>query len=291
LRHLLPILSSSFVHPTTGNVIPKVLTDFDFFLPFRRHAPSLANAQRVIYSKLDYFTRNDGIAFFNVLAFRGVFFGSHFARSAHYRWFDSMDDWETFRIMEKDEANKHGGDDTYYINKTCYGQSQKGHELKLLSSYWKLRLEWNGIFNNPSKLSVEKVYFWLMKSVASKEDPSKKVKLFHNIGSLTALLICGDLVEAGILLMPSIQEWAGLIHRLGKGAKAGMEMFGLTRKDGSKEEVRDAFASLDLALQSELRTDEKETMGYNVIMLEHALCKIKRLTTRGISKDTILSEI
>lgn len=291
MRHLLPILSPSFVRPTTGKIIRKVLTDFDFFLPFRRHAPSLANAQHVIYSKLDYFAQDDGIAFFNVLAFRGVFFGSHFAQSARYCWFESMENWETFRIMEKDEANKHGGDDTYYINKTCYGQSQKGRDLKLLSSYWKLRLEWNSIFHKPAKPSVEVVYLWLMKSVASKDDPAKKVKLFPNIGSLTALLICGDLVEAGILLMPSIQEWAGLIHRLGKGAKAGMEMFGLTQKDSSKEEVCNAFASLDLALQRELGTEEKERMGYNIIMLEHALCKIKRLTARSISKDTILSEI
>ena len=63
--------------------------------------------------------------------------------------------------------------------------------------------------------------------IKSKEDPAKKFKLFINVGSITALLICRDTVEAGILLMPSIQEWAGLIHKLEKGAKAGMKMFGL----------------------------------------------------------------
>lgn len=291
MRHLLPILSPSFVHPTTGKVIPKVLTNFDFFLPFRQHAPSLTNARRVIYSKLHCFSQNDGIAFFNVLAFRGVFFGSDFARSAHYRWFDSIEDWETFRVMEKEEAKKHGGDDSYYVNKSCYGQSQTGRDLTLLSSYWKLRLEWNNIFNKDAKPFVEDVYLLLMKLVTSKDEPSKKVKLFRNIGSLTALLICGDLVESGILLMPSVQEWAGLIHKLGMGAKAGMELFGLTPKGSTKEEVCNAFMSLDLALQNELRPDEKERMGYNIVMLEHALCKIKRLTARGISKDILLSEI
>ena len=179
----------------------------------------------------------------------------------------------------------------YYINKTCYGQSQKGHELTLLSSYWKLQLEWNRIYNKSTKPSVEKFYLWLLKSVASLEDPIKKVKLFDNIGLLMAFLICGNLVEAGILSMPSIQEWAGLIHRLGKGAKAGMEMFGLMQKDRNKEEVCNAFMSLDLSLQHELQMDEKDRMGYNIIMLEHVLCKIKQLTTQGISKDTILSEI
>jgi len=245
----------------------------------------------VIYAKLDYFTRDDGIAFFNVLAFRGVFFGSDFAQSVHYRWFNSIEDWETFRATGKEEANRYGGDNSYYVNKTCYGQSQKGRDLKLLSSYWNLRLEWNDMFNNQAKPSVEEVFNWLKKSVPSEKDSTKKVKLFPNIGSLTALLICGDLVEAGILSMPSIEDWSGIIYRLGKGAKAGMAMFGLTRKNSSKTEVCDAFALLDRTLQRELRTDEKDSMGYNIIMLEHALCKIKRLTARSVSKDTILSEI
>lgn len=291
LRHILPVLSPSFLPPTTGKVVPKVVTDLDFFLPFRQHGPSLANARRVIYSKIDHFSKDDGVAFFNVLAFRGVFFGSHFARSAHYRWFDSLQDWELFRAAGKGEASQYGGDDTYYVNKMCYGQPQATRELKLLSSYWNRRLEWNSLFKNSAMPSVEELFDWLMKSAASNENPTKKVKVFRNIGSLTALLICGDLIEAGILPMPSIEDWSGLIHRLGKGAKAGMEMFGLIRKDGSKEEVREAFASLDLALRRKLRTDEKETMGYNIIMLEHTLCKIKRLTAQNVSKDTILSEI
>ena len=101
----------------------------------------------------------------------------------------------------------------------------------------------------------------------------------------------GDLIEADILSMPTAHEWGGLIYALRMGANDAMEMLGLIRKKASKEEVSKAFASLDLALQQELTEEEKAAMNYNVIMLEHALCKIKQLTARGIVMKKILQEI
>jgi len=80
LCHLLPILSPSFVPPTTGKIMKKVLSELDFFLPFHQHAPSLANARREIYADIGQFPGEDGVGLFNVLAFRGVFFGSPFAQ-------------------------------------------------------------------------------------------------------------------------------------------------------------------------------------------------------------------
>ena len=78
--------------PTTENVITKVCSNLDSYLPFRQHAPSLANARRVIYADVNQLASDDGVGFFNVLAFRGVFFGSPFATSDHCQWFNSLDD-------------------------------------------------------------------------------------------------------------------------------------------------------------------------------------------------------
>ena len=115
--------------------------------------------------------------------------------------------------------------------------------------------------------------------------------MFRNIGSLSALLICGDLVEAGLVPMPSSRELAELIFKVGKGAKEGMAMLGLVKNGANREELGNAFESLDLALELKLTEEEKKAMGYNVIMLEHALCKFKRLTSRGIPLRLLLSEI
>ena len=277
LRYLLPILSPGFVIPANDQVITKVCHNLDFYLPFRQHAPSLANARLLIYADLDRLASDDGVGFFNILAFRGVFFGSPFAKSDRYRWFYSLDDWKTFRDT-REEANKYKGED-YYVKKNCYGRTQRGRELSLLSSYWEQRLLWNDIFNKQKKPSVGKVFRWLTSRRPSddKTEASTNGTLFANIGTLTALLICGDLVEAGILPMPSKSDWAKLIFKLKMGSKEGMEISGLVRDNYSMEDFCAAFSSLDTALQAELSDDEKEDMGYNIIMLEHALCKIKRV--------------
>ena len=223
---------------------------------------------------VDQLTREDGVGFFNVLAFRGVFFGSPFAQSDRYRWFNSLDDWEHFQDTGKEEAKKHK-DDEYYVKKTCYGQAQAGRKLSLLTSYWERRGTWKDMFNKPENLTVLKVFRWLTSRIT--EEKNNSSKLFSNIGGLTALLICGDLVEAGILPMPSASDWAKSISKIGKGSKEGMKLCGFVEESYSEDEFCAAFTSLDEALQRELKEEEKKDMGYNIIMLEHALCKIKRL--------------
>jgi hypothetical protein len=275
LRRLLPVLSPSFSPPRDDKLLTKVFRNRDYYLPFRQHAPSLANARREIYADLDRLEYDDGVGFFNILAFRGVFFGSPFAQSTRYRWFNSLDDWEHFQDTESEEANKYEGEE-YYVKKNCYGQSQTNRKLSLLSSYWDQRLLWNDMFNKPDKPTVTQVFRWLTSRFT--DDRTKKTStLFLNIGELTALLICGDIVEAGILPMPSANEWAKSVDKMGKGSKDGMVTSGLVSKGCSKEDFCAAFESLDRALQFELREEEKEAMGYNIIMLEHALCKIKRI--------------
>jgi len=266
-------------------VITKTRSDLDFFLPFRRHAPSLANAQREIYADLDRLTSSTGVGLFNVLAFRGVFFGSPFAQSDRFQWFDRFEDWVRFTIDEKKEATKDGrNEEKYYVKRNCYGRTQKDRSTKLLKGYWNQRELWNDMFNRPTPPTAEEVYRWLIASDAGETR-------FRNIGSLTALLICGDLIEAGVVPTPSPREFGELIFKVGKGAKDGMAKFGLVKKGADGEEICEAFVSLDLALQRELTEEEKEAMGYNIIMLEHTLCKIKRLTSRGVSMRSILLDI
>ena len=56
-----------------------------------------------------------------------------------------------------------------------------------------------------------------------------------------------------------------------------MEKCGLVREGCERDEFCRAFALLEKVLQTELSEEEKDAMGYNVIMLEHALCKIKQI--------------
>lgn len=289
LLHLLPLLSSSFVPPRNKKVLTVVFKDPDYYLPFRQHAPSLANARQEIYADVERLSSNNGVGFFNILAFRGVFFGSPFAKSDRYRWFNSLADWLRFKKTEIGEETKHKGE-KYYVKKNCYGQAQITRELSLLSLYWDQRLQWNDMFNQTEKPSVSRVFKWLT-SRQTDIQTKKTTTRFRNIGDLTALLICGDIVEAGILPMPSASEWADSIYKMAKGSRTGMETCGLVEKDCSQQQFCAAFVSLDQALQTKLTDEEKESMGYNIIMLEHALCKINRIKKAQITETEFYSEI
>ena len=275
LRRLLPILSPSFVAPPNNDILIRVSSKLDYYLPFRQHAPSLSNARQHIYADIDRLKGNDGVGFFNILAFRGVFFGSPFSQSNRFRWFDSLADWEHFRATGDEEEDGYNNEE-YYVKKNCYGQTQTTRELSLLSSYWENRLRWNDMFNQQEKPSVTRVFRWLTSAKINKET-RKSTTLFPNIGQLTALLICGDLIEAGVLDMPSASDWAESIDKMGKGSKEGMVACGLVGPDCDRDGFCKAFVSLDNALQAELTKEEKDRMGYNIVMLEHALCKIKRI--------------
>lgn len=105
---------------------------------------------------------------------------------------------------------------------------------------------------------------------------------FHQIGPLTRLLIAGDLVYAGIIAAPTVEEMGGLVASTSKGALQGLIELNLLRPmekgDGSyPDKVIHAFTSLYHNLKESLTSEEWKRMGMDVLVLEHSLCKFKRL--------------
>jgi hypothetical protein len=98
---------------------------------------------------------------------------------------------------------------------------------------------------------------------------------------LTALLICGDLVEAGVLEMPSVKAWAGLIFRVGKGAAEGLIRLNMLTEKYTEAELYQAFNGLNTFVEANISDADHMMMGYNIIMLEHGLCKFSRVTKRS----------
>ena len=76
------------------------------------------------------------------------------------------------------------------------------------------------VFNGTTKPTSEEVYYWLIST-------DNGISRFHNIGSLSSLLICGDLIEAGLVIMPTSRELGKLVFKVGKGLKDGMTKIGL----------------------------------------------------------------
>ena len=105
--------------------------------------------------------------------------------------------------------------------------------------------------------------------------------MFPNIGSLTALLVCGDLIELKILDMPPIEDWAKLIYDVQKGATTGLQSLALLGATFTPEEVVNAFTQLNAFLIQNLSEEDMELMGYDMVMLEHGLCKFTRILTKA----------
>lgn len=263
----------------------------DFLLPFRQKAPTIDRALNTIYSDPGRLFTSEG--FWNILTFRGMTYGSLYAKN-DLEWFDSYPEWdeyytasdkfvEVIKKKKKEDKEKQKGKEKpkvvkkkekepYFVNMCAYGVSNKRRSIENASLYWAACDCWSDFIENQP--NVEEVYKFLTRSRAGR-------KVFQNIGDLTALLICGDLVEVGILQMPLIEEWAGLIYDVKKGATLGLQCLGLLGETFSKEEVIDAFKSLDTFLFETLSDEDQELMGYNIIMLEHSLCKFTRILPRS----------
>jgi hypothetical protein len=122
------------------------------------------------------------------------------------------------------------------------------------------------------------VEFSMAQSLLVKMDAISMIWMTGKHLALTAILIIGDLIYAGILPMPSPLDWGKFIEKVSKGALDGMIMLGLIDEDTT---VPQAFADLYDFVNGVLTPEEKSAMTYDVLMSEHSLCKYKHLYSRG----------
>jgi len=76
--------------------------------------------------------------------------------------------------------------------------------------------------------------------------------------------------------MPSPEEWGMLVVAVNKGAKKGLWDLKLINTNTPDHTIVQEFKALDDFLLANLTQEQKEVMHYNVIMLEHGLCKQPR---------------
>lgn len=269
LQNLKPLLIEGFAtHTASDNRTRRlVATRPDFLLPFRQKAPTIEKALNTIYSDPDRLLTPEGL--WNILSFRGATYGSLYAKY-DLEWFNSYSEWDEY--YQTSTKTKNDQKEQYFVNICAYGFNNKHRTIKNISQYWTERGRWTSFIQSRPKIEE---MFKFLNQVHKKEHGGKKV--FQNIGSLTALLVCGDLVEVGILEMPSIEEWASLIYKVGKGATRGLQCLALLGDTFTKDQVINAFKELDTFLQEKLSNEDREVMGYSIIMLEHSLCKFTRI--------------
>jgi hypothetical protein len=249
---------------STDRMLKKIAGCPDFFLPFRSLAPTILKARQTILSDPNRLSTREGL--FNLIAFRGVFYGSQFARE-DLRWFNSYEEWQEFKTNSIMDEN-------YFVNKMAYGQVQKHRQTNNLKTYWDNTGNWEQFLHNNPNSEVLSLHDFFVAN-------------FHNIGDLSAMLIIGDLLESGFLPMVDAQVMGKLVAKVGRGAKDGLECLGLIDRYSDEKTVVDAFVELDEHAMDAINQEKKSTMVYNIITLEHGLCKYKRLHGMNRKKSTM----
>lgn len=118
-------------------------------------------------------------------------------------------------------------------------------------------------------------------------------------GGLTAYLFVADMVYAGVVEMPTADEVASTVWKLGFGGYAGLVELGLVLKKakGQAKSQRptciDRFTRLYDHVYDALG-DMTEILPFDPICLEHTLCKVKRFSDKGwldFAKEDVEREV
>ena len=294
-----------------------VAAQLDYFLPFHQCAPTMKRAVEVLYSDHDRLLTSQGFA--NVLAFRGIFYGSDFAQSDDFRYFNNKEEWDDFytekegvlgteekedavkrrekkkkqkagtapkrpksaKQLKLEENRRKGATEDYFRDMGIYGTSNVRRSTSLFDEYWETSTSehWKGSKTVPweafiqTEPSPRELYDWL--TVEGR---------FPNIGDLTALLIVGDLIEAGVIGVSSPDEWGLLVVAVNKGAKKGLTELGLINTNSPPRTIVQEFKALNNFLLQKLTQEQKDIMHYNIVMLEHGLCKHPRFVKIPVKK-------
>ena len=100
-------------------------------------------------------------------------------------------------------------------------------------------------------------------------------------GPLTAFLLAGNLSYTNQVAAPTPMEVGHAIAKLGLGSLAGLiALKQMPARGCSPTQIAEAFVDVFKMLDDNLDKEEKNIMGFDVLMVEHLLCKYQRLMKR-----------
>ncbi|KAL0570957.1 hypothetical protein V5O48_010997 [Marasmius crinis-equi] len=246
-----------------GAFISRVKQNVDKLLPFR----DLARSRSLILADNGPFSPNmlrtrEGM--FSALMFRGLLFNTKYlADPRNPCVFRNLTDWNI--AMERARSNVDDIQESYFCDKNAYGSCAKDRVLDNATAYWKAS-------NNPELNS------WLLG-----EETFTFERLFSHLqrpefpafGKLTSFLLAADYATAGAVPMPSAHEVGCVIYKVGLGSLQGMKRMGFPCDDA--DGTGDGFAFVYDHFRKRIDLDRQDQMGFNVFMMEHCLCKDRRL--------------
>ncbi|KAI0676636.1 hypothetical protein C8Q78DRAFT_1073420 [Trametes maxima] len=260
LRELLPLLSSP---------LPAQLSPLQ-----HKHAPEIQNAfsdKGILHP-----TRiNEPGVIASLWLLCGIFYRTRFSSEhADSLLFRNYDHWqETYKRICADPqiAAFNQDKDHYFCNARAYGQATT-RSTENAQAYFEGEPAWLEMFKSKEpgwRMPYIEAYRFMQRVQRGR-------KILPQLGPLTGMLITADLVYAGKVAMPSVEEMGEMVHLLDRGASACLRFFRLLDKSSNKETVQFVFTSLYDKVYASFTEAERSAMTFDPIMFEHCLCKYQR---------------
>lgn len=264
-----------------------VYKNADKLLPFRERAPS----REIMLGDISPFSPSlvrTRKGLFSAALWRGITYNAPFSHETS-PVFDDLVDWNN-RLISK--ANRPAELDilerSYFCDMSAYGHLNAGRKVELAEQYWadSESAEWTSMLAADS-ISFMDCYRFFTGSGTPR---------FLHIGPLAGYLITADYVYAGLVEKPSVEEMGEIIWKLNKGGVKGLSKLGVyvpaeaeqgVRREG-KEECKQAFECIYSYLSIHLSKEKQLRMGFDVIMVEHLLCKYHRAVSQKLFEAKII---
>lgn len=249
----------------------EVHSDKDFFLPFREFAPSRILIRDHENSPFSQHNLHNEHGLFSALIFRGITQSSE-ALIAGNVLFRTCDAFMELRIHYTESE---------IAKTTALSKTPNSHRsTDIAPALWNAVVARQETFFSYEYPHTFMNAFNFFRSFRLPKQ-TRRFK-FHGFGPLTAYLITADYAYTELVASPTVEEMAEILCIINRGGLKGLKLLGLLPGNGKPDiqVTTDALRRLyDYLLEGLTRT-ERETMRFDLIMVEHSLCKLSRLNTK-----------
>jgi hypothetical protein len=245
-----------------------LLSKPDSRLPFREKAPSRIRIRAGNTSPYNETTIRTDAGIFSAIIYRGITYNTPFSQHSDApTLFEDFSDWER-KIREfKHQHPAASATKNFFCRPNAYGgQSITGRSVETARAFWEgvKALDWPE--QTQRLMNFEECY-----------DLFRKAK-FPTMGVLCCYLLTCDLHYAGICRAPTVPDVASIMRQARGGSYHVIPTlgFGEAGTHPPQKVVMDALVAIQEHLTEVFTEEERDLMGFDLICVEHILCKFKR---------------
>lgn len=264
--------------PSPNTFQTELLRRMDYICPFRELAPSRLRAAGPEGPFTPALCRTDE-GMYSALLYRGVTFGTEFQMQYPMVYEDAAEfhDCNERASEEYWEENDRAPEPSFFCKSDAFGPPNWRRNISLVDTYYTQIRQFGWAQQFESRDQIPFLECW---------EFVREPEHFPVLGPLAGYLLTADMSYTGAVIPPTIDDIATVIWDMNKGAAKALEILQLiparkvsvagTVSKADKHTVRKAVRSLYKRLETMLPAQLRRSVGFDPIVLEHALCKFSR---------------